>query len=123
MKVVEIAFAGYPVTDLERARGFYEGILGLKVSRTFGDETTGWIEYDIGAGTLSIGNGAPEWKAAPHGGVVALEVENFDSAMDDLKAHGVTFLHEPMESPGCRLVVVSDPDGNSVLIHKRKAGN
>src|SRR5512138_361176 len=29
MKIIEIAFTGYPVTDLKRARQFYEGTLGL----------------------------------------------------------------------------------------------
>lgn len=28
---------------------------------------------------------------------------------------------EPMESPVCHMAVVSDPDGNSVTIHRRKA--
>ncbi len=48
MKIIEIAFTGYPVTDLKRARQFYEGTLGLTAARTGGDETRGWIEYDIG---------------------------------------------------------------------------
>ncbi len=29
MKVTEMAYAGYPVTDLPRARKFYEEVLGL----------------------------------------------------------------------------------------------
>jgi hypothetical protein len=40
MKVTEIAFTGYPVTNLKRARQFYEGVLGLKPSHVFGDEQT-----------------------------------------------------------------------------------
>jgi len=27
MKIVEIAFTGYPVTDMQRARAFYEDVL------------------------------------------------------------------------------------------------
>jgi len=30
MKVTEIAFTGAPVTDMKRARAFYEGVLGFK---------------------------------------------------------------------------------------------
>lgn len=30
MKIVELAFTGYPVTEMERARAFYEGILKLE---------------------------------------------------------------------------------------------
>ena len=119
MKIIEIAFTGYPVTDLKRARQFYEGCLGLTAARTGGDETSGWIEYDIGPGTLSIGNVAPEWKPSPGGGCAALEVDDFPSAMERLKAAGCP-LYGPMESPVCHMVIVSDPDGNSVAIHKRK---
>src|SRR6516164_9684095 len=62
MKVIEITFVGYPVTDLRRARTFYEQTLGLTVSRVFGEDLTGWIEYDLGANTLAIGNTSPDWK-------------------------------------------------------------
>ena len=48
MKVTNIAFAGIPVTDIKRARAFYEGVLGLKPSAEFADGV--WIEYEIGAG-------------------------------------------------------------------------
>ena len=73
MKVTEIAFAEYPVTDLKRARQFYEGALGLKPARTFGNETEAWIEYDIGPGTLSITNMAPQWKPSSGGGSVVFQ--------------------------------------------------
>ena len=32
MKVRALAFVGIPVTDMNRARAFYEGVLGLKIS-------------------------------------------------------------------------------------------
>jgi predicted enzyme related to lactoylglutathione lyase len=121
MKVIEIAFAGYPVTDLKRARQFYEGALGLKPARVFGSETEAWIEYDIGAGTLSIGNMAPEWKPSPGGGSVGLEVEDFSAAIQQLKSGGYSVSFGPIETPVCHMAVVSDPDGNSVTIHKRKS--
>ena len=67
MKVMEIAFTSYPVTDLKRARQFYEGVLGLQQARFFGKENTGFVEYDIGPGTLAIGNVAPDWKPSAGG--------------------------------------------------------
>ena len=122
MRVVEVAFSGYPVTDLKRARQSYEGVLGLKVSKVFGDETTAWVEYDIGTSTLAIGNGAPEWKPSRHGGAVALEVKDFEAAVRRLKDNKVAFLVEPLETPVCHMAIFSDPDGNSITIHKRKSG-
>ena len=120
MKVTEIAFTGYPVTNLRRARQFYEEVLGLTPTKVFGDETTAWVEYDIGPNTLSIGNGAPDWKPSPGGGSVGLEVAEFDAAISRLKQSGAPFRLDPIETPVCRMAVVSDPDGNSITIHKRK---
>src|ERR1700720_4806338 len=53
VKIKNIAFVGIPVTDMKRAREFYEGVLGLKTS----DEMRHgkWIEYAIGDDTLAIG--------------------------------------------------------------------
>jgi predicted enzyme related to lactoylglutathione lyase len=121
MKIIEIAFVGYPVTDLKRARAFYEGLLGLTATKTFGDDKVAWIEYDIGPATLAITNGAPQWKPSPGGGAAGLEVEDFAAAVRALKDNGCTFVLEPTETPVCHLAVVSDPDGNSITLHKRKA--
>jgi len=120
MKVIEIAFSCYPVTDLKRAKQFYENTLGLKQTTIWGDENQAWIEYDIGPPTLAITNYPSEWKPSPDGGGVALEVENFDTAIAELKKADAKFRVEPMESPVCHMAVVFDPDGNSVCIHKRK---
>jgi predicted enzyme related to lactoylglutathione lyase len=60
VQIIEIAFTGYSVTDMKRAKGFYEGLLGLKKSRAFGQHAgeDQWVEYDIGAGCLALISGA-----------------------------------------------------------------
>ncbi|MBV9391290.1 MAG: VOC family protein [Verrucomicrobia bacterium] len=121
MKVVEIAFVGYPVTDLKRARAFYEHILGLTTSRVFGTEVEGWIEYDLGANTLAIGNVSPDWKPSPGGGSVGLEVEDISIAIRKLKEDGHAPTFGPIETPVCHMAGVSDPDGNSIIIHQKKS--
>lgn len=92
MKVTEIAFICYPVTDLKRARRFYEEVLGLKQSRMFGAEEQGFVEYDIGPCTLAITNySASDWKPSSGGGSVGLEVEDYDAAIQQLKKVVVSF--------------------------------
>jgi predicted enzyme related to lactoylglutathione lyase len=119
MKAINIAFTGVPVTDIKRARAFYEGTLGLKPSAEFAGGV--WIEYEIGGATLAIGSGGDQWKPSPDGTSVAIEVDNFESAINDLKAANVTFAAEGIESPCCRMAVVQDPDGNKIIIHKLKS--
>lgn len=122
MKILEFAFVGYPVTDLKRARAFYEGVLGLKSATVWAEnEEKGWVEYEIGPHTLAITNGDPnEWKPSEQGSAVALEVEDFDEAVRELREKGVAFYKEPMDFPMCRMALIQDPDGNVLAIHKRK---
>jgi predicted enzyme related to lactoylglutathione lyase len=118
--VREIAFSGYPVTDLKRARDFYEGLLGLKVAQTFGESDHMWIEYDLAGATLAITNMAgDDWKPGADGGTVALEVEDFDDAVRQIKEAGVTITMGPYESPVCWMLLIRDPDGNGLCIHRR----
>jgi predicted enzyme related to lactoylglutathione lyase len=122
MKVTEIAFSCYPVTDMARARAFYEGVLGLTLTMDTGASEKGhWIEYDIGAGTLAIGH-APGWKPSSDGCSVGLEVEDFDSAVASIRTASVGFKMPPFETPVCHMAMVLDPDGNVIIIHKRKPG-
>jgi predicted enzyme related to lactoylglutathione lyase len=120
LKITEIAFTCYPVTDMARARKFYEGVLGLKPAIAFGEPGgMQWTEYDIAGGTLSLGCGAPDWTPRADGCSVGLEMEDFDAAIAHLRASSVTFRMEPLSTPVCRMAFISDPDGNTVCIHKR----
>ena len=120
--VTEIAFSCYPVTDMTRARAFYEGVLGLKPTSLIGQPGgMQWTEYDIAAGTLALGCGAPDWTPRADGCSVGLEVEDFDGAIAHLRAGGVKFKMEPFPTPVCRMALISDPDGNTVCIHKRNS--
>lgn len=121
--ITEIAFTGYPVTDVPRARQFFEGVLGLVVSTLFEHGGKHWIEYEIGASTLAISNmSAEKWKPSGDGPTIALEVADFDGAVAGLRAAGTRFAIEPMDSGVCRMAIILDPDGNSLAIHQRKGG-
>ncbi len=144
MEISEIAFVAYPVKDLKRARQFYEDVLGLTVSRAFGTEHIGFVEYDIGPGTLAITNYDPKWKPCSGGctsdieindveaqipwsgrshrwGCMAsLEVDDLTAAVDEVIVRGFGTIDGPHESPVCHLAFVKDPDGNSIILHERK---
>ncbi|MGH8018894.1 MAG: VOC family protein [Opitutaceae bacterium] len=88
MQVTEIAFTGYSVANMKRAKAFYEGVLGLKKSRGFGQHEgeDQWAEYDIGAGCLPLNSGGgKEWPPGSTGVAIALEVGDFDAAIGKLR--------------------------------------
>jgi predicted enzyme related to lactoylglutathione lyase len=120
LKVIEIAFTCYPVTDMARARKFYEEILHLRPTMVVGEPGgMQWTEYDIGPGTLALGAGAPDWHPRSDGCSVGLEMEDFDSAIAELKSKSVKFKMEPFPTPVCKMAFISDPDGNTICVHKR----
>jgi len=116
-----IAFTSYPVTDLARARGFYEQILGLKYETGFERDGMGFAEYQIAGGYFSILNGAPNWKPSDHGPAIAFEVEDFDAAIASLREQGVPFAVEPFPTNVCYMALILDPDRNQIIIHKLKS--
>jgi len=123
MKVNEIAFSCYPITDVPRAKAFYEGVLGLTPTMDHDlGEKGHWIEYDIGPGTLSLGK-YDGFKPTGDGCTVGLEVEDFDAAAQALQAAGVPVTMGPIETPVCHMLFIADPDGNPLIIHKRKPGH
>lgn len=122
VQIQEIAYTGYPVTDLARARKFYEELLGLKPASVWETDGKAWIEYEVGASTMAITNmSADQWHASKDGPTLALEVENFDEAVEALRAAGVVFYLEPLSTGLCQMAIIGDPDGNSLAIHKRGA--
>jgi predicted enzyme related to lactoylglutathione lyase len=113
-----IAFFVYPVTDMARARKFYEGTLGLKVGMNFDEK---WVEYEIAGQTLAITGMDIGHKPGVKGGAVALEVDDYDQEIARLKELKANFLMDTYDTPVCRFAVLTDPDGNDVMIHKRKS--
>jgi len=124
MKITEIAFTGYSVTDMKRAKEFYEGLLGLRKSRGMGqlNGDDQWAEYDIGAGCLAlIAGGGKDWPPSPVGTAAAFEVDDLDGYVAAVNARNIKVIFPVADSPGCRMIVIADPDGNRVVLHQRKA--
>ncbi|HWA25136.1 MAG TPA: VOC family protein [Lacunisphaera sp.] len=117
IKYKEIAFTAYAVTDMRKARKFYEGTLGLKRSRML---SRNFVEYDLGPGTLVVACAPNQWKPSRHGTSAALEVTNFEAAVEHLRRKKVKFHIGPLEFPTCRMVAFRDPDGNVISLHQRK---
>lgn len=116
----KVAFTMFPVTDTSRARGFYEGVLGLKVGSHSPNGI--WTEYDLpGGGCLALFN-SPDKKNAssPGGASIAFEVEDLDALVGRLKGVDVEFLSTDIESPVCRMATLKDTEGNTIILHKLK---
>jgi len=115
--IKEVVCIAVAVSDKDRARKFYQETLELKPARTQMDGA--WVEYDLGPTTIGVGC-HPAWKPSRDGTTVAFEVEDIDAVIDKLKGRGVSFDIEKTETPVCWMAQFRDPDGNKLVIHKRK---
>ena len=123
IRINEIAFMAYPVSDIKRARDFYEKLLGLPPGES-DHELEGmpgkyWIEYEVAGVAFAISNAwEPSGQSGPS---VGFEVENLQETVSDLRKAGVKFLIDNLDTPVCSFSLVADPDGNAIFIHKRKS--
>lgn len=119
----KVAFTMFPAKDTSRARGFYEGTLGLEVGSH--SENGVWTEYDLPqGGCLALFNHPdPQAASAPGGASIAFEVDDLDALVSRLKAEGVQFVSEEVVSPVCRMAVLKDTEGNTIILHKLKVAS
>jgi len=117
IQIKEFAFVFHPVTDVARARKFYEGLLGLKVGFQL-EYAPGqwWIEYDVAGQAIAISNAMPGATASS----LTLEVADLDAALATVRSAGATIVFDVMEFPPCRLFAIKDPDGNQIGLHQKK---
>ena len=119
----KVAFTMYPVQDAERARTFYEGTLGLTLTRGKYSPNGIWTEYDLpGGGCLALFATEDIKPSADSGGSVAFEVADLDALTARLKDENVHFKNYMIHSPVCRMAIILDTEGNSIILHELKKG-
>jgi catechol-2,3-dioxygenase len=116
------------VSDLERAKGFYERQLGLVP----GDEEEQGVTYPCADGTAIFIYLSPENAGKSQATLAGWFVDDLDQLMDELASRGVVF--EQYDQPGIetdergvfdsgrfRAAWVKDPDGNTLALTEDSA--
>jgi catechol 2,3-dioxygenase-like lactoylglutathione lyase family enzyme len=112
-----LPFFVYPVSDMNRARAFYEGVLGLRPGANWEDI---WQEYEIGdgPGVIALSTAMEGCTPGARGGAAALEADDFDAAVAHLREHGVRFVLDPVDTGVCHFARFLDCDGNHMVLHR-----
>jgi len=112
-----------PVKDMNRARAFYEGCLGLKAGNFKPD---GKFEYSVGGSTLALFP-KPEGTKSEHT-AISFRVDDIARSIAELEKAGVVF--EDYDLPGLKTVDhvcvlgsekaawFKDTEGNFLCIHE-----
>ena len=113
-------FVSVPVTDLERSTRFYAETLGLPRA----SPSHGWPEFQLGENVslyLMDPTNIGQQFTAPHTSSIALRVPDVEAARQALEAKGVTFVGETFDTGVCHMAIFHDPDGNTLMLHRRYA--
>ncbi|MBI5330135.1 MAG: VOC family protein [Betaproteobacteria bacterium] len=115
--ITALLHASLLVSDLERARGFYEGVLGLSPNLTRPNMRFDGVWYDVGAGQIHLiclPNPDPVAGRPEHGGRdrhTALGVADLERMKARISAAGLPF---SLSRSGRPALFVRDPDGNAL---------
>lgn len=120
-KITGMDLSGYMVKDTSRAIAFYRDVLGLEPVKLYPDNRG--AEYELADGTTFglFGGGGNVMPFQPGNGIL-FAVDDLDVAVSALKARGIT-VHMERETPVCNMAMISDTEGNSVFLHKRKSSS
>lgn len=116
-EIVALLHASLLVSDLGRARAFYEGVLGLEPSTSRPEMNFPGVWYDVGRGQihlLCLPNPDPVSGRPDHGGRdrhTALGVADWAALQARLDASGLPYT---LSRSGRRALFVRDPDGNAL---------
>ena len=118
------AHATIAVSDLDVARKFYEGTLGLKVK----DERSDGVTYEDAAGGFFLVYPS-QFAGTAKSTYMSFEVSDLEVAVKELRDRGITF--EEYDMPGLKTVDgiaeiqgvkgawFKDPDGNILSVGER----
>jgi catechol 2,3-dioxygenase-like lactoylglutathione lyase family enzyme len=117
MRVEQVDFIAIPTRDMERAVAFYRDVIGLPQNPN--------IENEFEAGNVTLAVWRPEnlgYEFKDNGqGDVALRVADVEAARSELEAKGVEFVGGTLDTGVCHMAFFADPDGNSLMLHRRYA--
>jgi catechol 2,3-dioxygenase-like lactoylglutathione lyase family enzyme len=116
MQVELVDFISVPTRDTVRAVAWYREVLGLSAS----DVTAGEVETP----NVTLSFWEPEREGLPfvaNEAGFALRVADVEVARAELQAKGVEFIAETWDSGVCHFAAFRDPDGNTLILHRRYA--
>ncbi len=123
MKISKLLHAALLVSDLARARAFYQDVLGLREKARHGFDFEGaW--YDLGENELHlmvVADPLPPAEQRPRRDFhVALLVDDYEAAKAHLTKLGIPFREGRR---GLAQLFVRDPDGNLIELQQKPEGS
>ena len=116
MRVEHVDFIAIPTRDLSRAVAWYRDVLGLPESEV--------TEGELETPNVTLSFWEPEREDlpfVPNEAGFGVRVADVEEARAELEAKGVEFIAETWDSGVCHFAAFRDPEGNTVILHRRYA--
>jgi catechol 2,3-dioxygenase-like lactoylglutathione lyase family enzyme len=116
VRVEQVDFISIPTRSVPRAAAWYRDVLGLPESEV----SPGELETP----NVTLSFWEPERDGLPfvaNTAGFAIRVADVGVARAELEARGVEFVAETWDSGVCRFAAFRDPDGNTLILHRRYA--
>jgi catechol 2,3-dioxygenase-like lactoylglutathione lyase family enzyme len=120
------AYSGFAVDDLQKARDFYSGTLGIETSVL--DEENGLLTLHLAGERETLVYVKPDFTPATYT-ILNFPVGDVEAAVDELSSQGVRFeRYEAFEQdekgiahgPGPEVAWFKDPAGNILAVHSEQ---
>ena len=110
-----VAVVWMPAQDIERAKSFYKGTLGLRIT----NEDGGWAEVDANGLTLGLNGREPSGAQGEGGPVVTFQPRaSLEETVEDLEGRGVEVPAGISEHPWGRVATFKDSEGNDLQLYE-----
>jgi catechol 2,3-dioxygenase-like lactoylglutathione lyase family enzyme len=116
MHVEQVDFISIPTRDAARSIAWYRDVLGLPESEA--------SEGELETPNVTLSFWEPERENLPfvaNEAGFAVRVADVARARAELEAKDVAFIAETWDSGVCHFAALRDPDGNTVILHRRYA--
>ncbi len=116
-RITGMDLSGYMCKDAARAIEWYRDVLGLEPVLVYPDDRG--AEYALPDGTTFglFGGGGKVMPFQPGNGIL-FAVDDLEAAVQALQDRGIEIVER--ETAVCNMATITDPEGNSIFLHKRK---
>ena len=111
-----------PVTDMERAKAFYENVFGVEISiHDLGGVIMGWFPFAEGkpGASGSLVQHEDYIPSSTHGSVVYFSCQDLNEELSRVEEAGGTVMQEKTEIGGGHgfMGLMQDTEGNRIALH------
>jgi catechol 2,3-dioxygenase-like lactoylglutathione lyase family enzyme len=118
IKIIQVV--SVPVSDQDKAKEFYSGVLGMEVLQDMRmDENSRWVQLQPrgGEASLTLVTWFPSMPAGSLKGLV-FETDDLEGTIAEMASKGFTIDAEIDVQPWGRFVSFDDPDGNGIVLRQ-----